>query len=309
MSKMIKYPKIKQLGHKENQGILHPSYKLTLQEKLDGSNTRYMVKDGKLIFGSRNCILGDGENESYGQFTRAIKYIKNTVDINKVKGDYIFFGENIYKHTVNYKWDDMPPFIGFDVYDLKKEKFLPCNDAKKMFENMGLTFVPIIKEGYYKKGDDVFDLINNTKKYPSKYAVNGVAEGIVIKNVSRQIYAKKYSEGFKERFKEKFGKPKKESKNHNERFVAIYVTNQAIEKQVFKLIDDGHDLDRTMMKHLPMNVWFDIWEEEWQEIIMKRWVLDLNKIKKMTAKRCLHVLDNMIINNALMDSDDNDSSE
>lgn len=296
---MMKYPKVKVLGHKDNQGVLNPLCKLVLQEKIDGSNTRFCIQDGKLIFGSRNVILGDGDDGKYGQFTRAIKYIKETVNPKNVDGKYIFFGENIRKHTIEYKWDDMPPFLGFDVYDIENEKFLRWDNAKKMFEDLGLQFVPIVAEGYYRKDDKVFDLINDTKKYPSKYAVDGIAEGIVIKNISRQIYAKKYSERFKERFKEKFGKPKKESENDNERFVSIYATNQAIEKQVFKLMDEGHELDRKMMQHLPMKVWFDIWEEEWQDIIMKRWKLDLYKIKKMVAKRCLQVLDNMIVNNSI----------
>lgn len=55
---LIKYNKIKLLGHSDNDGILSNGDNITIQVKMDGSNTRFMLNDGKIIFGSRSIILG-----------------------------------------------------------------------------------------------------------------------------------------------------------------------------------------------------------------------------------------------------------
>jgi hypothetical protein len=302
---MIKYNKIKLLGHSDNTGILLKGDDICIQEKMDGSNTRFMLNDGKLIFGSRNTILGTEDNDGIkeGQFSRFIKYILNNIDRKKLKTIYkkrslIFYGEMMIKHTVNYKWDELPAYIGFDVYDIEAEKFLHWTESKTIFEDLGLPFTKVYTSG--KCDDKILKFINKTK-YESDYALDGVAEGIVIKNYDQQLYAKKYSEGFKERFHKQFGKSKKKTVNHNKRFLETYITVHAIEKQIYALIDEGEKLDRTMMSKLPMRVWKDCWEEEWESICMKKWILNFGSIKKIMTKRCLKVLDRMITNQELSD--------
>ena len=305
---MMEYPKIKQLGHKENKGILSSGDEIAIEEKIDGANFRFMVKSGKIIFGSRKRLLGneDANVESKSQFKRCINFISSNIDrghLDLLNNSYLFFGESCTKHTVNYDYNILPPYIGFDVYCFDYNKFLRPETAKVMFRDLGFDFVPILKIGKYvrSKNNPIYDAIFNRKKYPSEYAVDNLAEGIVIKNLDKQLYAKKYSEGFKERFEDTFGKAKKHTKNDNELFLETFATVHAVEKMVFKLIDEDHELDRTMMKVLPSRVWSDIWLEELLIIIEKRWVLDFLKIKKLIAKRCLNVIDRMLINNALND--------
>lgn len=270
---------------------------------VSNSNTRFMLKDGKLIFGSRNTILGTEDNDEIkdGQFSRFINYVLDNINRDKLNNMYndrslIFYGEQMVKHTVNYKWDDVPAYIGFDIYDIQAEKFLHWTESKQIFEDLGLPFTKVYISGKYNKKIKKFI---DKDKYPSEYAVDGIGEGIVIKNYDQQLYAKKYSEGFKERFHKQFGKSKKKAKNHNEKFLETYITVHAIEKQIYGLIDEGEKLDRTMMSKLPMRVWKDCWEEEWETICMKRWTLNLGKLKNMMAKRCLRVLDRMITNREL----------
>lgn len=303
MSDMVKYPKIKQIGHADNTGILSGA-ELVLTEKMDGSQHRWMFasKKGKLIFGSRNCELGseDCTTEGAKQFDRCIKYLIKTVnrdELKKINKSYVFFGECMNHHVVQYKWDTMPPFIGYDIYDLEKQRFLPWQEAKELFERLGLTFTKVFATGTPE--DDMIQHWLNMENYPSEYAVDGVAEGTVIKNYKRQIFAKKYSPKYSERKKESYGKPKKYAENDDERFLETYITVNAIEKVIFKLIDEGHELDRKMMAHLPKRVWHDLWEEEWEDISNKRWTINLGRLKKLLGRRCIVTLDRMITNNAL----------
>lgn len=301
---MIKYPKIRLLGHKDNEGILDNFSELVIEEKTDGSNFRfsYDKESDKLVFGSRNIELQD-ENDNE-MFKRCIEYIKENIDMKCLRDNYqnlVFFGEAARKHTVDYKWEEMPAFLGFDVFEQDDDGHwiqLNWRTSRMLFKSIGLEFVPVIAVG---KSSEVKDLILNTDKFKSEFAVDGIAEGIVIKNYDKQLSAKKYSEGFKERFHKRYRKPKKYAETDNEMFMAVYVTDRAIHKQIEKLRDDGWDLERKMMKKLPSNVWSDIWEEEWQDIIFKSWKLDLKKLRKKIAKRCLYLLDNMITNESLND--------
>ena len=128
---------------------------------------------------------------------------------------------------------------------------------------------------------------------------DGQCEGWVIKNYDKQIMAKIVDSRFQEKNREKHGPTRRFAENDTELFLATYCPNARIEKWVFKLIDEGHKLDRTMMKYLPTAVYRDIWEEEWEEIIFKKFLIDTYLIKKRIAKRCLAILDDMMINNAL----------
>lgn len=60
-----KYVKIKQLGDEENENIFaEPEDEIVIQEKIDGANFRFMIKDGKIIFGSRTRELIENDMQS-----------------------------------------------------------------------------------------------------------------------------------------------------------------------------------------------------------------------------------------------------
>jgi len=298
---MMHYPKIRILGHKDNDGVLTKGDYIYIEEKIDGGNFRFMLtEEGKLYFGSRKIDFGTEDIEMGGQFHRCIEYVKKNINrknLEKFGSSFIFFGENCIKHTVNYDWEKIPPYLAYDIYNLETGKFIDGHGVQDICQILNLPMVPVI--AYDVCGQSVIDSWVTRTEFPSEYAVDEKAEGIVIKNYDKQIFAKIVDPRFKEKNKEKFGKGRKWAENDTERFLAIYCTNARIEKFVFKLIDNGHKLDRTMMKHLPVGVYKDIWEEEWEEIIFTKFVLDTQSIKKAIAKRCLIVLDDMMINNAL----------
>lgn len=299
----IKYPKIKRLGDSENRGILTNRNVVIVQEKIDGANFRFMLKNGRLVFGSRNQFLGLEETNTFNkQFQRCIDYIKRTVDksalqkLSNEKGSLIFFGEDCIKHTINYDWDRIPPFLGFDVYSFKKKTFFPFSSVDTMFYNIGLPTVPLILITDEKK--DIQKLVKGINELKSEY-YDGYAEGIVIKNYKRQLFAKVKHKDFAEKNREVFGYTKKHAKDDSEKFIAMYGTNARIEKMIFTFIDLGKKLDMKLMQLLPRQVYRDIFTEEYMDIAFTNWVLDLKKIRKILAHRCAIVLNQMIINNEL----------
>ncbi len=244
-------------------------------------------KEYNYFFDSIVSIEHIGEQEMY--------------DIQMEAPNHNFIANNIIvhncmvKHTMSYDWDRIPPLLGFDIYDIEKERYLKTDTAKVVFEGLGLAFVPIIKTvtaGELKEiTEDIIPI--------SKYSLHQ-AEGVVFKNNEKQLIAKLVREKFKEKNKEVFGGCKKHAKTDEEYLVAVYCTNSRIDKMIFKLTDEGEKIDMPMMKQLPTRVYKDIWEENWQEITnMRGKVVDFQSFKKKVTGRCLAVLKQVIVNNAL----------
>ena len=129
------------------------------------------------------------------------------------------------------------------------------------------------------------------------------AEGVVFKNYNKQLFAKYVRDAFKEKNAETFGHHYKyhlEEDNDNARIVYVYATNARIDKMIFKLLDEGHELEIKLMEKLPKRLYADIMEEHWQDIVFSKWKVDFGKLKKSITKRCLAVLKRVITNNAIL---------
>lgn len=297
-----KYKKIYRLGYEDVKDIfLNSEDKIIIQEKIDGSNFRFMIKDGYIIFGSRTQELTEDKEHKYQKnFQRCIEFIRDTLngigDLSKFN-NCIFYGENCIKHSLTYDWDKIPPFLGFDIYNLELDEYVDFEQIKEVFEMLHLPIVPIIKEITAKEA--IMEKIDDSYVPQSVYAPRQ-AEGVVFKNYERQLFAKYVTDQFKEKNKETFGGGKKLANDDSERFVAEYCTNSRIDKSIFKLIDEGNKLEMQLMAKLPRMVWNDIWEEEWQDISSKKqYIMDFGNAKKIVNKRCLAILKQMITNNSL----------
>lgn len=302
MTEFIKYPKIKRIGEPETKGVLDG--KVSIQEKIDGGNFRFAVINGKLIFGSRTRRLtsdhGEDTNVAKG-FKRCIDYVREKVtDKIEQYPNMIFFGENCVKHTINYDWEKMPPFLGFDIYSFDENRFMNDTYVKNVYHELGLETVP-----YLESHEDLsIDLINDDLVPISKYALHSAkdkkAEGIVIKNYEKQIFAKYVRDAFKEKNAVTFGSSPKYNKvddTNDADFVFRYCTNARIEKIIFKLINDDNELSMKLMGDLIRQTYLDIIEEEWQEILTSNWKIDFKNVKKMIAPRCRSVLEQVIMVN------------
>lgn len=300
-----KYPKIKLLGSPENREIfMHDDDDIVVEEKMDGANTRIYIYDGRIIFGSRNVQMTSDEGEPTfikQNFRKSYVYAINKLnwrkDLHKYNG-LILFGETMVKHTLDYDWERVPPILFFDVLDTNTGKFLNYEEKMRVFKELDLPTVPVVM---VEKAKKLREMQIDDKFVPKSQYRDGYAEGVVFKNYARGIFAKYVRSEFREKNKEVFGYNKKYANTDEEKVIAMYCTNARIEKAIMKLIDEqGLQLDMKMMKYLPRMVWEDIVEEEGKEILNSNFVLDLRKVRKMVAKRCLAVLKQMIVNNSLV---------
>lgn len=316
------YKKIYTFGHEENADIFkNPEDDIVIQEKIDGANFRFMFNDGQIIFGSRTQMLSPDIEHKYAKnFERCIKHIREKVegkDLSKYEG-MIFFGECCVAHSMQYDWNKIPPYLGFDINNDSNQnypkRFIPYPENMLIFKELELDFVPLMA---IKKAKDI-SKIDDSIVPISEYAIESgtedtrKAEGIVFKKYSfkeesegdegeEQIMAKYVRDKFKELNAEVFGEKRVKYNDDldNGEFIFKYCTNTRIEKLVFKLIDEGEKLDMPLMSLLPKRVHKDIIEENWKEILGSNWILDMKKIRQMIPKRCAVVLKQIIVNNNL----------
>jgi ATP-dependent RNA circularization protein (DNA/RNA ligase family) len=295
MTNFMKYPKIKIIGDEDNKELFsNPEDEIVIEEKIDGANFRFYIKDNNIIFGSRNLIL-DKDAERSKSWGKCIEYIKDIFSHDNIKfyNDLIFFGECCIRHSTPYDFDKMPPFLGFDIFNLNTNEFLDLEDCKRTYSDLGIEFVPIIeitKVGKIKEFRD--------EDIPKSKYYDGQAEGIVLKNYQEQIFAKYVTDKHKERNIQTYGGSKKWAQTDTAKISAMFCTNPRIEKKIFELIHEGKKLEKPLMKWLPQRVWEDIREEHYKEILHKNYKIDVGKLRRLIAKRCLYVLENMIQDSA-----------
>lgn len=293
---MIKYPKIKPLGDSENSAIFsNDEHYVYITEKIDGGNFRFALESGELIFGSRNRELIEDALEQK-QWKKSSKFISDNAPskLPEEFEDYTFFGECCTPHTLKYNWEEIPPFLGFDVYSEASEGFVNGVMAVSLFKELNLPFVPTI--GKFKVSEvGVIDESHVPVSLYRKGIDDEMAEGIVIKNYINQTFAKIVRSRFKEENKLKFGGSPRFGKNDTEKIYLSYCTTARIEKQIYRLRDEEEmEVSRPMMHKLPSAVLYDIYEEHWRDICLKKNKVDFGLMKKLVSRRCLSVLDGVI---------------
>jgi len=277
-----KFPKIPAVKAVAGRG-LYEGTELEISEKLDGANFSFFVNEsGGLTFRSRNTVL---PADAGGSWSHAIKYLRGIHVENPFEVNYIYFGECMTKHTLNY--GVTPAFIGYAVMDFIN--YLP--NWKPFFENRG---IPVVPTWSVSVDTPLMDLVNKLAHEPSSFGTTGVIrEGVVVKNYDKQIFAKYVREEFKEENKKVFGESAMTPKmDETDKVLYRYCTTGRIHKMIQKIMDDGRysSVEMRMMEHLPSLVADDILEENILEISYKYKGIDFKSMRKLTAHYCLQYL-------------------
>lgn len=313
---MKKYPKIKRLGHRKTEGILENG-EVTILEKMDGNNFRvtYDAENEKLLFGSRNVeFKANGipfdydSDEIGGQFEDVTRYIYNNIEGKERLSNYVMFGENMVEHTLDYDREETPQWLVFAVFDKQNHQWLEWGEVEQFADKFGFETVPYIGTKDVDEFREEFDADNVDKIIPdSQYRNGGLAEGIVLRNGSRR--AKVLSEEFKEKHSNQTGgKHPDETLDDTVQLVQMYATDGRIKKHINKLVvDQGKELEMSLMEDLPMKVVDDIFEEEYEEMVRSRKTIDFKKFRSKVADKCVRLLKKRIREEAV--SSDGDRNE
>lgn len=289
-----KYPKIKALGSQETVGVLDGM--VVIQSKVDGANFRFKIEDSKLVIGSRNNIMNNVTADSkWKAVAPVMKAFKQYPE--KFNPSYQYYGESMQRHSISY--DNIPGFVGFDIFNEETEMFLHWKEAKKEFESLGLEFVNVHfeKPGNEITTDDLYECIKN-----SPYR-DGADEGVTIKNVERlskygtPLYGKLVTDSFKEQNRKTFGagQPKKD-KSSSILITEIYCTDARIEKVIHKLVnEESMTLDMGMMPSLFSAVVEDILVENILDISKSFKDVHFKDLGGNVARKCVPILKRMML--------------
>lgn len=265
--------------------------KITIQEKIDGSNTGIMNVDGKLVCYSRTQKLKDDD----GNFKQFIKFVKdNEENILKYLGNgEVIFGEwlGMAKITYNSKAKQglIPRYYVFDIAkkieNIEDEEkinriYYTPEESEFMAKNMLLPFTPVIE-----KEIELEDFNSLLGKYveskPSLLDSDCMREGIVIKSIDGTKRVKIVASQFREVKVKKI----KALTNENE-WLNKFITPMRVEKYLQKL-KEQYSLEeikpeqfKLVFKNLDL-ISEDIFEEEFD--LLKKSILKLIKKQAVPA--------------------------
>lgn len=162
---------------------LFESGHLWLLEKVDGANLRFHLREsGVLRFGDRDRVYEDPDAIPQ-PYEHAVRHVRERLDREALRNavddveSVVFFGEATHRHAIEYDWDRLPSFLGFDVWDDRSGSFRPPGAVQGIFERLGLDPINAVERE------------RNTRDFdPTSYSVpqsawyDGPAEGVVIRN-------------------------------------------------------------------------------------------------------------------------------
>lgn len=233
------------------------------------------------------------------------------------------FGENAVQHTIDeYDWERMPQFNVFDVYcsynggdawlrwdelpdtigsDTPPDALAQYATVENIASRLGLETVPVITKttvgGFLEDGGlESFEVPESTYRLD-----DGPAEGVVFRNEQTGIKAKRISEPFAERHQSAKSSNYDTEDGHttdHRKFLSNHVTTNRIEKNIAKLIESPEteydELEMPLMSDLHLQVWRDVWAEDYEEIIAQTWTLDLDELHNDVANKCASHLKRLI---------------
>jgi hypothetical protein len=325
-----KYPKLRYPGDAEVEwdSLFDDSGYVCVTEKLDGANLRLRWTGDEWLFGSRNVLFHDhGDplpvDECNEQFRHAIRYVRQEASTDLDHPDlgdldrYSLYGESMHKHSLDYDaWDgkhpdiesDVPNVVLFDAYDHENDEWLDFETVVGLSFNLELC-VPNFRrvdasDVEHQVREDGEQMIPTSEFcYPDpasddEFDQVGLAEGVVLRNTATGEKAKLVHPEFKEKNAIAFDDPAK-AQTEAGTFVATYVAEPRIEKQVHKLVDED-DYDEPcmeMMQDLPRRVLTDVMAEEGWDILNNEIELTedvKDAIRSRASKKCVRTLKSML---------------
>ena len=233
---LTSYPSIFNLGHKAIKDLFNTE--VLIEEKVDGSQFSFGVKDGELRMKSKNCQLFEPVTDK--NFKAACDYV---ISIKELLLDgYTYRGEVLSKPRHNALEYERTPNNHIIIFDIERgdQDFLNPGEKRIEAARLDLEVVPVIKMG---KIENVAEL----KAMFDLESILGKAkiEGMVFKNYAmfgldkKVLMGKWVSEAFKEVHHSEWNKSNPKKLDIISDIIAKLKNPARWEKAIQHLRDDG----------------------------------------------------------------------
>lgn len=155
-------------------------------EKLDGGNCHFRKIEGRVRCSNRANFI-DGKGFERFWFPEFRKWALSNYSLYHIDENYVFYGEWLAKHNIDYKKDNIDKFYLLDIVELNSGRFLEYKDAEELVKKYNLEdihFLKTIAKGKINESQ-LEKLLEKSDYY------DGPKEGAVIKDYKSQIFAKK----------------------------------------------------------------------------------------------------------------------
>jgi len=294
MSVFHSYEKVERLEKEECDGLLNGG--CYIFEKIDGANAQIYLdtETREIAFGSRNRVLGIGDNlisgDSFRGFAGWVKDNKEKLQrFFDIHPDFILNGEWLIKHSLQYSPTAYNRFYVFDIYDSVHQRYMGIESHRSWQDLLaiGIDIIPFDKWIENPSMDKLKELLALPSNYGAPFR-----EGIVIKNYDfcNKWGRAPYGKLLHETFKEVKSTPKAPAgEGAIERAIQIqYVTAARVEKIRNKIADT--QVERPGMKEIPKvinMVWYDIITEDMNDILkrLKDPTINFKLLKRLVFER------------------------
>ncbi len=221
-----KYESIDRVQKVSNR-FFHEGDIINISEKIDGANASFMVdEDGNRHFYSRNKELVDGET-----LRGFVDWANENINWDAVYPYYIYYGEWVVKHKIEYNDDVKNTFVLFDIWSIREQCYWRPIMVYLDATFTGLETPPCFYEGKFKSLEHIEQFVGK-----SEFAKDDKGEGIVIRNLTTGEKAKWVSEAFSE---VKHKTPKVVD-SQLAQIMDDVLTENRVEKAIYKGLDEGH---------------------------------------------------------------------
>jgi ATP-dependent RNA circularization protein (DNA/RNA ligase family) len=158
----------------KSERVAFLTHEVTVEEKVDGANLGFSFDaNGNIRAQNRGAYLhlpGSGQWKKLGQWLA----LHTDTLFEHLSDRYILFGEWCYaQHAIFY--DHLPDwFLGFDVYDREKRRFLATARRDRLLGKMHIFKVPAVAHGRFTY-PEIQELLSQSK------LTNQPAEGIYLR--------------------------------------------------------------------------------------------------------------------------------
>lgn len=162
---------------------LFESGHLWLLEKVDGELFRFQVRSSGLIrFGDRNRWYDDPDAVPQ-RYQHAVRHVRTNLERSALREavddseSLVFFGEAMHRQRIDYDWDRLPSFLGFDVWNDDTERFYPPDTVEQIYERLGLHPV-----NAFERERRARDFDPESYTVPQSHWYDGPAAGVIVRD-------------------------------------------------------------------------------------------------------------------------------
>jgi hypothetical protein len=172
------YPPLPDLGSLSREAF---EGSVWIRELVVGEPLRFgVVEGGYLRFATGERPL---DAEPPPRLRRAVRHVERSFDVDALleeashPRELVFYGVATVRDGIEYEWERLPPFLGFDAWDGARDRWLPNDAVDRAFEGLGLAAVNAVEKELPVR-----------HFYPERYEVpgsawyDGPAAGVVVRD-------------------------------------------------------------------------------------------------------------------------------